>query len=193
DQWRVRQAAVERLALLWRFFGRAFFSQELAPLLDNALVDKVHSVRDAAVEACVSLVEQFGADFAVPAVVPALQRLSRTGKFLHRMVALHAVVALTRVLSSSRWARSPLLPLFLDLAGDDVPNVRFTFCRRVADVAERYGADFAVQHGLRAALAQLASHDSDKDVEFFARDALHALDELVALSPHRSNDVVHDE
>lgn len=174
-KWRVRLAVITHIPKLAQHLGGAFFSDKLNALCLTWLSDDVHSVRKAAAENLRALSDLFGEQWCRQQILPRLDRMHTHTNFLQRMTALYGAQVLVGCLSSEV-LHGELLPLVLDMAGDAVPNVRFTVAKTLQTItlasasSGTTGPRSGFEQDISNAVAKLCT-DSDRDVRFFAEKA----------------------
>lgn len=92
--------------------------------------------------------------------------------YLYRGTTLLSVNALAEVVGADV-VDATLLPLVLRMVEDTVPNIRFKVAKSLGVIA-KYADATVVQNRIRPALESLLT-DSDKDVRFYANQAIAAL------------------
>ncbi|KAI0559561.1 HEAT repeat containing protein [Gracilaria domingensis] len=173
--WRVRLAIIERIPLLARQLGKDFFEEnnKLGDLCISWLGDCVFSIREAAIKNLRALTEVFGLDWAKDYIVPQVMEMyDKSGNYLLRMTALHAIGVLSEVLGPETVEES-FLPIVTERASrDPVPNVRFCSAKTLNLVIPFVREDVR-ESKIRPCLMSLAdSSEKDQDVNYFAQQAL---------------------
>eukprot|EP00178_Gracilaria_changii_P016575 TRINITY_DN47798_c0_g1_i1.p1 TRINITY_DN47798_c0_g1~~TRINITY_DN47798_c0_g1_i1.p1 ORF type:complete len:683 (-),score=110.57 TRINITY_DN47798_c0_g1_i1:2369-4417(-) len=176
--WRVRLAIIDRIPLLARQLGKDFFEQnnKLGDLCISWLRDCVFSIREAAIKNLRALTEIFGLNWAKEYIVPQVMEMyDRSGNYLFRMTALHAIGVLSEVLGPETVEES-FLPIVTERASrDPVPNVRFCSAKTLNRVIPFVREDVR-ESKIRPCLMSLAdSSEKDQDVNYFAQQALQKL------------------
>jgi serine/threonine-protein phosphatase 2A regulatory subunit A len=170
SQWRVRQVVLDQLPLLAATLGPAVFSSRLFTLFCNGLEDKVAEVRKSAALNIRPLCDSLGGPWAASVLVPKLTDMhDGADNYLARITVLYSIAALASA-KEGAVALPKLVRMVEAAAKDRVPNVRFVGIRAARSVLVNI-ADAGISSSCRAAIAGLAS-DTDKDVSFFAKEAL---------------------
>lgn len=170
SQWRVREKVVEQMPLLAQTLGRAIFEERLLELYLESYRDQVHMVRMASVRCLGPLAEQLGADWCRGRLTPQLRAMfDPAASYLQRMTVLYATKFLAQHAETASLT-SELLPIVFQSTTDRVPNVRFVSARVLSDIAAVVDARVVVSE-IKPRLESLA-RDSDKDVQFYAHEAL---------------------
>ncbi len=105
--------------------------------------------------------------------MPQVLGMVKNPHYLYRMTVLLAIASLASYVSPDVFVGT-MLPVLVGCAKDRVPNVKFN----VAKVLERVAPlvdNSVVQQTIKPCLSELCD-DPDADVQFFARQALHACD-----------------
>ncbi|KAK3107367.1 hypothetical protein FSP39_012898 [Pinctada imbricata] len=168
-KWRVRLAIIEYMPLLAGQLGVEFFDEKLNSLCMTWLVDHVFAIREAATINLKKLVEKFGTDWATLTVIPKVIGMSRDQNYLHRLTCLFCINLLAEACGPEITLKN-MLPTILQMAGDNVANVRFN----VAKSLQRLGPVFdqsTVQTQIKPVLDKLKS-DADIDVQYYAMEAM---------------------
>lgn len=176
--WRVRLAIIQHIPLLARQLGRKFFedNSKLGDLCISWLRDCVYSIREAAITNLKSLTEVFGLEWAKDHIVPqVLAMYDRSSNYLLRMTSLHAIGVLSEVVGTETVEES-FLPIVTERASrDPVPNVRFCSAKTL-NLVIPYVRQDARESKIRPCLLSLVdSTEKDKDVNYFAQQALQKL------------------
>jgi len=83
---------------------------------------------------------------------------------------------------TSEVARTWLLPMVLEMASDNVPNIRFNVAKALETMAPVCGKNVSDEQ-IRPVLSLLAE-DSDRDVRFFAVKSLEAIEKEFGTLKH---------
>jgi len=171
-QWRVRLAIIEYIPLLAQQLGVRFFEEKLATLCIDWLHDCVYTIRESAIGNLKKIVDVFGVEWARTQLLPNVLDATRTHtNFLYRMTALSAVAVLASTVGREILTQM-MLPIVVLMKDDPVPNIRFNVAKTLdALISQLDGA--VVQAQVKPCLLSLAD-DADKDVRFFATQALQS-------------------
>lgn len=168
-QWRVRIAVLEFSSQLAKHLGHKLFIEELKPVVLKWLCDPVFKVREAAATSLASLASELGPDETVEHILPQLVDLSRNSNYLYRMTSLLGCVSLSQSLPA-KMIVDKLVPIAKALVKDPVPNVRFNVAKTLKAMANQLPKKVAME-AVGSSLRCLTT-DSDKDVVFYAKEAL---------------------
>jgi serine/threonine-protein phosphatase 2A regulatory subunit A len=171
-QWRVRLAIVEQLPAFAKSLGAGPFDARMLTPAMGWLMDSVYAVRSAMVKQLGPIVQALGDAWAAKSLMPRLVAMSANVAdrgYLARLTLLIAISQLTNSVSSDA-VKSSLLPVALELAQHQVPNIRFNAARALGSIAEKMDAGVCKSQ-IRPALSKMVS-DSDSDVQYYAKEAL---------------------
>eukprot|EP00744_Colponema_vietnamica_P000793 GILI01001380.1.p1 GENE.GILI01001380.1~~GILI01001380.1.p1 ORF type:complete len:586 (+),score=197.11 GILI01001380.1:169-1926(+) len=170
SQWRVRQALFHQLPLFATHVGVEGFVSKLDPLLMQALTDSVHSVRLSSITVLKDLVSALGSDWCVAHLLPrVVEHFFKDHSYLHRMTSLLALPALIAGVPTDRFIEQ-VVPVLRSAAKDQVPNIRFALSKTLKEVLADVDPTLLQTH-IKPLLVDLCS-DSDKDVQYYANEAL---------------------
>jgi len=169
-QWRVRLAIIKYIPQLSAQLGAEFFNDKLRSLCINWLADPVFSIREAATTNLRQLTEVFGVEWARSQIIPHIVAMHNHNNYLHRMTTLFSIGVLADVIGPEV-INEQLLPILIKLAADPVPNIRFNACKTFKSLIPLLDST-AVQTRVKPVLQNLLSNDTDRDVRFFAEQAL---------------------
>lgn len=176
--WRVRLAIIDHVPRLAKQLGKDFFevNKKLRELCISWLGDCVYSIREAAIKNLKALTEIFGLDWAKEHIVPqVLQMYDRSTNYLLRMTSLHAIGILAEVVNTETVEES-FLPIVTERASrDPVPNVRFCSAKTLNLVIPYVRQDIRESKIRPCLLTLVDSSEKDKDVNYFAQQALYKL------------------
>lgn len=173
-KWRIRLAIIKHIPLLAKQLGIEFFSDKLASLCIGWLGDDIATIRSAAAENLKELVELFGTAWATEYILPSVEEIRHHESYLRRLTAVQACGQMSAVLESSV-VISEVLPLMLELALDDVPNIRFNVAKALETVGFACGED--VYNAKVRPVLEVLMEDQDQDVRYFAEKASKFLEE----------------
>lgn len=173
--WRVRLAIIQHIPLLAKQLGKDFFenNSKLGDLCISWLGDCVFSIREAAIGNLKALTEIFGLEWAKEHIVPQVMEMyDQSGNYLLRMTSLRAIGVLSEVVGSETVENS-FLPIVTERASrDPVPNVRFCSAKTLNIVIPFVRRDVR-EAKIRPCLMSLVdATEKDKDVNYFAQQAL---------------------
>jgi len=170
-KWRVREALYSSLVELAAHFGNAdLFAKHIEPLFFQYLKDKASVIRDLGVSKIPTLIQTFKNDWFFNNCVPKLtETLNKQNGYLYRITALSSLRAAAAHLSNDA-VSDKVLPILIKNAKDEVPNVRFVVIKILKSLAVKL--DNSTINSYIKPLFQELSNDSDKDVAFYAQEAL---------------------
>lgn len=176
--WRVRLAIIQHIPLLARQLGRDFFEEngKLGDLCISWLGDCVYSIREAAIRNLKALTEIFGLEWAKDHIVPqVLGMYDTSNNYLLRMTSLHAIGVLSEVVGTET-VEELFLPIVTERASrDPVPNVRFCSAKTLNLVIPYVRQDIRESKIRPCLLSLVDATEKDKDVNYFAQQALQKL------------------
>lgn len=176
--WRVRLATMQHIPLLASQLGRDFFDEnaKLGDLCISWLGDCVYSVREAAIANLKAVTEVFGIGWAKDHIVPqVLGMYDRSNNYLLRVTSLHAIGVLGEVVGSET-VEELFLPIITERASrDPVPNVRFCSAKTLNLVIPYVRQDVRESKIRPCLLSLVDANEKDKDVNYFAQQALQKL------------------
>eukprot|EP01087_Luapelamoeba_hula_P024695 TRINITY_DN949_c0_g1_i1.p1 TRINITY_DN949_c0_g1~~TRINITY_DN949_c0_g1_i1.p1 ORF type:complete len:586 (+),score=99.05 TRINITY_DN949_c0_g1_i1:135-1892(+) len=173
-QWRVRLAIIEYIPLLASQLGVEFFDEKLGNLCMTWLGDCVFSIREAATNNLKKLTEVFGVEWAQNNIIPKVLALYTHPNYLYRMTTLFAIGVLSEVDGMEEVIVNSMLPLVIRMADDAVPNIRFNVAKTLHTLIKHLDAK-TLSDRVKPCLTKLYEQDSDRDVKFFASQALNAI------------------
>eukprot|EP00300_Choanocystis_sp_HF-7_P010240 c16855_g1_i4.p1 GENE.c16855_g1_i4~~c16855_g1_i4.p1 ORF type:complete len:308 (+),score=96.26 c16855_g1_i4:1061-1984(+) len=172
-QWRVRLAIIEYIPLLAEQLGVELFDNKLKQLCFVWLGDCVFTVREAAVQNLKRLAVIFGPAWALREIVPQLHTVKQHNNYLYRMTSLYLITALADVVGSDA-VRDDLLPIAVEMAADQVPNIRFNVCKTLSALIPVLDSGVAGAK-IKPTLQRFLNDKEDPDVKFFAAQAIELL------------------
>ncbi|XP_072125729.1 serine/threonine-protein phosphatase 2A 65 kDa regulatory subunit A beta isoform-like [Mobula birostris] len=144
-KWRVRLAIIEYMPLLAGLLGVEFFDEKLNSLCMTWLVDHVYAIREAATNNLTKLVEKFGKDWAESTIVPKVLAMASDPKYHLRRTSENLLTRSpneqetegSEVLSEAcgqEITAKHMLPTVLQMAGDQVANIRFNVAKSLQKI-----------------------------------------------------------
>ncbi|XP_072125734.1 serine/threonine-protein phosphatase 2A 65 kDa regulatory subunit A beta isoform-like [Mobula birostris] len=150
-KWRVRLAIIEYM-----------------PLLAGLLVG-VYAIREAATNNLTKLVEKFGKDWAESTIMPKVLAMASDPNYHHRMTTQFCINVLSEACGQEITAKH-MLPTVLQMAGDQVANIRFNVAKTLQKIGPVLDAS-TLQNEFKPILEKLGQ-DQDMDVKYFAQEAM---------------------
>lgn len=166
--WRVKVVIIKLIPPFARVLGLDEFMRKLFPLVTTWLSDLIYSVRDQMASQLGELVQQFGPDWAVQSLAPAILAFKSNPNYLIRQVTLLSISRLQSCIPAGTFVKQ-FLPTVLQMSTDRVPNVKFLVAKTLLLFIG--GNDQKVNQQIQSCLKTL-SLDADTDVKYFACMAL---------------------
>ena len=171
SNWRIRKAVIEYVTELAEQLGAEVFDEKFSTLYLAWLADQVYEVRFTAVKNMVILASNFGVEWAVSYLIPKIISLSENTTYIHRLTTILALKEIASVCSQAI-IEAHILPVIIIFSEDKVVNVRISAVQ-VLGYFTRMISPQATNSIIRPALLQRVSGDeSDKDVIYYASEAL---------------------
>lgn len=170
-QWRVRLSLIEYIPLIARQLSRNHFDDKLKKLCVLWLSDSVFSIRMAAAENIVNLVDIFGEDWAMEFIVPEALKMKSMPNYLFRMVILVLISGLADVCSKPTLAK--LLPEVIDMADDPVSNIKFNVAKALTVLIRKLDKKLVIEK-VKPCLEKLQKC-TDPDVREYAAIGLEKI------------------
>jgi len=170
QKWRVRKTVVDKMSLLAKTLGMKTFEKKLHPVLIASLSDHVYAIRERACTQIGLIVGEFGGKWAAEKLLPSCFVIyDRNTNYLHRMTCL-LVIQNCATKCGAEVVDKHLLPLVLNAAVDDVPNVRIAACKTMTLLMPQLDKN-TVKTKIEPPLQKLL-RDTDIDVAYFASQAI---------------------
>jgi len=176
-QWRVRETCITLIPALALLLGHQRYDEKLAEMGLVWLDDSVWTVRKCAARCHALLIGSFGTQWALDSgLIQRLLRLSTHHMYLRREVALQLVIEILKEVSVDYVTVGFLLPVLERLRSDPVPNVRISLARTIQAVTPVLLAERPdILRDTCLPILQQLSIDADRDVQFFAHQALNLI------------------
>ncbi|EAN92263.1 putative serine/threonine protein phosphatase 2A regulatory subunit [Trypanosoma cruzi] len=163
--WRIREVVISQVPFLITSLGKN--AEDVVELCVQHLVDRVATIREAAVRSCCTLVAENGTAWSRASLFPRLSSMASTNNYLHRVALAHFYASLASVQSlDCGTASQHILPMLRLFAQDSVPNVRLNCAKAL----------LALKKGRRLSdsdtepLISRLRKDADVDVRFVASE-----------------------
>jgi len=172
-KWRVRVAAYETIVELALFYQKnvELFTKVLEPLFMGFVKDRAQTIRDFGVKKLPPLIQVYKTDWVFSSLLPKLNdALNKENGYLFRITALHCLQAVAQNIDINI-VNDKILPILLKIAKDTVPNVKFTVIKILKSISIK--GDI-ISSQIKPILQEL-SNDQDRDVQYFAQEALSSL------------------
>lgn len=164
---------VQFLPKLAKFMERSTFSQKIESQLVNMLMDPVFAIREESANALILLSKSiYDRDWLDGLIVSKLEEFAKHKTFMIRIHSVHLMNNMSTHITPQT-IKSKFGPIFIGLADDPVPNIRFN----VSKSLKLYWKTFSREHQmhLEQQLKKMAESDPDFDAKFFAGKALEEL------------------
>lgn len=170
-RWRVRESIYDVLADLALIYqNQELFSRHIEPLFFTFLKDRANTIREAGVRRIAALIQTFKTQWFLSNCLPKLtETLIKSNPYLLRITGLYCLKAAAQALPSETVSEK-ILPLLLKNGKDDVANVRIVVVRIIKSLILKFDNN-SVSFQVKPLLQEL-SNDQDKDVQFYAQEAL---------------------
>ena len=169
EEWRVRELVVKEIPFMADHLGLSFDSF-FGPPLVQSLCDPVSEVRLAAGNVARCLAKCLGQEWANASLISeVLAQLS--GHWSRRMSVLYALRQTSSVLGEEIITER-ILPTVCQLSTDRVPNIRLNCCKALGELILKFETSSA--RALILPVLTRLSNDPDRDVQFYAREALQS-------------------
>jgi len=169
-KWRVRISAYETIVDLALFYQNYdLFSKVMEPIFMGFLKDRAHTIREYGVKRLPNLIQVYKIDWVYASLLPKLnEALNKENGYLFRISALYCLQAVAQSVAQDV-ANDKVIPLLLKAGKDSVPNVKFTVIKILKSIA---GKNDGTTNQLMKPILQELTNDTDRDVQYFAQDAL---------------------
>lgn len=171
---RVRDAGYDALFdLALAYQNQDLFTKQIEPLLFTFLKDKANMIREVGGKRLPSLIQTYKNQWFTSNCLPRLlEVLNKQNSYIFRINGLYCLRAAAQSLPSEV-INDKILPILLKNGKDEVPNVRLVVVKILKSLILKFDSN-TVSHQLKPLLQEL-SNDNDKDVQFYAHDALISL------------------
>ncbi|KAG8347548.1 serine/threonine protein phosphatase 2a regulatory subunit [Trypanosoma vivax] len=160
-KWRIREVVISQIPHLITSLGKN--ADDVVEICVQHLVDRVATIREAAVRSCCSLVAENSITWSRTTLFPQLSPMVTTNNYLHRVTLARLYESLAGVQSLDRAAVSQLiLPMLHVLSRDEVPNVRLRCAKAIVALKK---SKQLLETDAEPLLSRLHK-DSDADVRF---------------------------
>lgn len=173
-KWRIRLAIIKHIPLLAKQLGVDFFSDKLASLCVGWLGDDIATIRSAAAQNLKELASVFGTEWATEYILPSIEEIRHHESYLRRMTAVQACGLMSTEIDVST-VTSEILPMILEMAMDDVANIRFNVAKALETIGVVCGRE-VYDLEVRPVI-EILMEDQDRDVRFFAEKVSKILEE----------------
>lgn len=170
-KWRIREAAyITLFDLALAYQNQSVFTQYIEALLFGFIKDRAQTIRETGIKRLPSLLQVYKQDWLMSTCLPKFNDLlNKQNGSAFRITGLYCLQSVAQNLSSEI-VTDKILPIFLKNARDEVPNVRFVVVKILKSLILKFDQN-SVNNQIKPLLQEL-SNDADKDVKFYAQDAL---------------------
>jgi len=170
-RWRVREATYDVLVDLALLFQNAdLFIKQIEPLFFGFLKDRANTIRETGIKKLPALIQVFKNTWFLNNCLPKLvEILNKQNTYLLRITGLYCLKAAAQALPSEVVSEK-ILPILLKNGKDEVPNVRIVIVKIIKSLILKFDNN-TVSFQVKPLLQEL-SNDTDKDVQFYAQEAL---------------------
>ena len=155
--WRIRISVVSFFPKLARLLDRETFSQKVEQQLVNMMMDPVFAVREEAAKSVIELSKSpYDRAWLDALITQKVDEFSRSQTFMIRIHAIHLMNMMRPHISTSIISQK-FGPVFIKLASDPVPNIRFNVSKSIKTFWANFGR--AAQMDLETTLKKQANDD----------------------------------
>ncbi len=197
--WRFRQELADQLELLIPLYSPSEIEEFVSPIAMVLVHDKVASVRQSAVNVIAAIVKSLSEsdkpELATSLLRCAIESLARETLWVHRQTfAALSLVALNSGAVNNETFSTELLPHLLDLAVDNVANVRLAVARTLSE-ATKTRSDFFRDEDANPHLERLVNIEADlkEDVDVDVRHFYGGKPKEFAPLPEETEDEFYDQ
>jgi serine/threonine-protein phosphatase 2A regulatory subunit A len=171
-KWRVRISAYETISELALFYQNYdLFIKIMEPIFMGFLKDRAHTIREFGVKKLPSLIQVYKTEWVYNGLLPKLNdALNKDNGYLFRITAIYCLQAVAQSVSQEI-ANDKILPILLKTGKDSVPNVKFTVIKLLKGLNTK---SEIINMQIKPYFQEL-TNDPDRDVAYFATDALNSL------------------
>jgi len=170
-KWRVREALYNTLfdlALVYQ--NQDVFTKQIEPLLFGFLKDRAQTIRESSIKRLPSLIQAYKHDWLLKSCLPKFnEALNKQNGYAFRISGLYCLQSIAQNVSSEI-ATDQILPILIKNARDEVPNVKLVAVRIIKSLLIKLDQNSVNTH-IKPLLQEL-SNDNDRDVKYFAQEAL---------------------
>lgn len=174
-KWRVREAVYNTLFDLAAAYSQTpdVFFKQIEALLFGFLKDRAQTIRETSIKRLSSLVQVYKQDWLLNSCLPRVnESLNKQNGYAFRISGLYSLQAISEILATNV-VTDKILPILLKNAKDDVPNVKLVAVKIIKSLLLKFDSN-AVSNNIKPLLQEL-SNDNDKDVKFYAQEALSSI------------------
>lgn len=129
-QWRLREVVLQQVPYIITALENS--ASEVLDVCVERLVDRVATIREAAVQSCCKLVTEKGVAWSSQMLFPRVLAIAKDKNYLYRISVCHFFASLALVAAMDSAAVSKIIwPAILQLRNDPVPNVRLNVAKAV--------------------------------------------------------------
>lgn len=171
--WRVRKGMLSALPSVVKNLGAEYFQEQFLSHYLAGLKDGVSETREeaAAVLPTICNVAHSTSDWVHEKIFPTLKAMAKD-EYLLRVTMLAALLALMSAENLTPAFLQEILELVIASTKDTVPNIRLRAMKIINEIGKRQPITSDQSSQLRGILNDLSVSDRDKDVKYFAVEAL---------------------
>jgi serine/threonine-protein phosphatase 2A regulatory subunit A len=176
SNWRVKKQMILAMPAVVKYLGQDYFLEQfLTPYL-LTFKDAVSETREtaAAVLPVICHATTGNTSWVHEQVFPTVKSMS-SDEFILRATMLGAAKALMQADNLTPDFAREIIHLTLSAANDPVPNIRLRAAMVIKDIITKSLAPEDVLSQIRLTLSTMSSNDKDKDVKYFAEEALKCM------------------
>lgn len=171
--WRVRKQLILSMPAVVQHLGSEYFLEQFLPAFLLLFKDGVSETREAAAEVLpvICNATHSNSSWVHDQVFPVIKAMA-TDEYLLRVSMLGGLAALMSATILSDRFLSEIVALALGAAVDPVPNIRLRAAQILTEIVRRPGLPSEIMSEIRPRLSDMSTSDKDKDVKYFAAEAL---------------------
>lgn len=156
SQWRLREVVLQQVPYIITSLESS--AAEVLDVCVNRLVDRVSTIREAAVQSCCKLVTEKGTSWATQTLFPRVFAIAKDKNYLYRVSLCHFIASLAMVAAvDSVTCMTAVWPTLVQLHKDPVCNVRLNAAKAI--------------HALMKS-GKVIAKDGEKALEALGRDSV---------------------
>jgi len=170
-KWRVREQIYNTLFDLANTYqSQDIFTKHIENLLFGFLKDRAQTIRENSIKRLPSLLQIYKHDWLMNSCLPRFNEiLNKQNGYAFRISGLYSLQSIAQSLSTEI-VTDKILPILMKNSKDDVPNVKLVAVRIIKSLLLKFESN-TVNNYIKPLLQEL-SNDVDKDVKYFAQEAL---------------------
>ncbi|CAM9089830.1 unnamed protein product, partial [Ectocarpus fasciculatus] len=176
SNWRVKKQLILGMPAVVKHMGQAYFLEQFLQAYLVTFKDAVSETREAAAEVLpvICHATDESTSWVHERVFPTVKTMA-TDEYLLRVTMLGAVKALMQAENLTEVFAEEVIGLIIGATADAVPNIRLRAAETMAEVVKKTTVPPAILERIRPVIAEMAANDKDKDVKYYAAEALKSL------------------